>query len=413
MKDKSHISSIAFSLVAVTSVISIAADGDSSSKQLPLLNTKKYPILAGTHKGAGFFSLCEGHNGKIYVGTELSGQNAFLVEFDPATDQQRIVIDVNEVCDTRGSGITAQSKIHTINFVAPSGIIYVGSKQGGPKQGQNKFWYPGGFIMTYDPRIDKARCLGQIPIPGHGIIDVTADEARGLIYIVTCDDGNSIDQDRQLWMVFDMKTKEFRVLGPHLCRYGTTLVGKDGRAFALTHNFDLAVYEPEIDRVSVMPTYINDKKFDPINDPGENLPTWVGADDNKTAFFMMLSDPMLYEIDISSLEPQIPVVARGKMIDTNDLTASLAALRIGPDGKVYNLINDNIETGVYHLTRFDRQSNQVEDLGIVHVDMPKKRGGADLNNQGMTICRDGTVYATFIKPFELHRFKEFKAIDPQ
>ena len=96
MKDKSHISSIAFSLVAVMSVISIAADGDSSSKQLPLLNTKKYPILAGTHKGAGFFSLCEGHNGKIYVGTELSGQNAFLVEFDPATDQQRIVIDVND-----------------------------------------------------------------------------------------------------------------------------------------------------------------------------------------------------------------------------------------------------------------------------------------------------------------------------
>ena len=91
----------------------MAADCDRSSKKLPLLNTKKYPILAETHNNeSGFFSLCEAHNGRIYVGTEFSGQNAFLVEFDPATEKQRIVIDVNKVCNTGGSGITAQSKIH-------------------------------------------------------------------------------------------------------------------------------------------------------------------------------------------------------------------------------------------------------------------------------------------------------------
>jgi hypothetical protein len=400
--------SCVFAIVLV--FILMAVGCDSFRTKLPLLNTKNYSILAETHNHeAGFFSLCEGHNGKIYVGTEFSGENAFLVEFDPVTEKQRIVIDVNEVCDSGGSGITAQSKIHTINYVAPSGIIYVGSKQGGPNKGQNKFWYPGGYIMTYNPKTDKAKCLGQVPIPGHGIIDVTADEERGLIYIVTCDDGNSIDQDRQLWMVFDMKTKEFRVLGPHLCRYGTTLVAEDGRAFALTHNFDLAVYEPDIDRVSVWPTYIGEKKFDPINDPGENLPTWVGADNNKTAFFMMLCDPMLYEIDIASPEPKVSVVARGKMIDTNQFTASLAALRIGPDGKVYNLIKDNMETGIYHLVRYDRKNDKIKDLGIVNIKMGKRKG--DLRNQGMTICRDGTIYATFIYPFELHRFENVKAID--
>jgi len=322
------------------------------------------------------------------------------------------VIDVNKVCGCSGTGIRAQSKIHTINYVGPSGIIYVGTKQGGCEKGENQFWYPGGYIITYDPKTDKAQCLSQVPIAGHGIIDVTADEKRGLIYVVTCDDGNSMDQDRQLWMVFNMKTKEWRVLGPHLCRYATTLVGPDGRAFALTHNFNLAVYEPDTNTVSVRLTYFHGKKFVPINDPEvvkSDVPTWVGADNNRTVFFQTLCDPMLYEIDISSTEQNIPVTAHGKMINTNKRTGSLSALRIGLDGRVYNLIKDRREGGVYHLTRYDRKRDIIEDLGIVNVPMSKRKG--DLPNQGMTICHDGTIYATYINPFVLHRFKDIKAID--
>lgn len=382
-------------------------------RKLPCLNTTKYPIMPGTfdHE-SGFFSLCEAHNGKIYVGTATDGRNGYLIEFDPSTEKQRIVVDTNKLCGCSGTGITAQSKIHTINYVGPSGTIYMASKQGGVKEGQNPFWYPGGYIMTFDPATDKAECLGQVPIPGHGIIDVTADEQRGLIYVVTCDDGRSMDEDRQLWMLFDMKTREFRVLGPHLCRYAATLVGENGTAYAMTHNYNLASYEPDRNRVSVRRTYLpNKKKFDPINDPGENFATWCGADNNNTAFFMMLSQPGLYEIDISSSEANIPVVYHGKMINTNNFTGSLAALRVGRDGKVYNMIKDHLEKGVYHLIRFDRQSRKFEDTGIVNIDMKKRAG--DLRNQGMTICRDGTIYATFISPFELHRLDDIKAITPQ
>src|SRR5690348_15187653 len=46
-----------------------------------------------TTEESGYFSLCEGRNGKIYVGTAAYGRNSYLVEFDPATERMRIVLD--------------------------------------------------------------------------------------------------------------------------------------------------------------------------------------------------------------------------------------------------------------------------------------------------------------------------------
>src|SRR6187551_121777 len=115
--------------------VSFAAQPKEAPKApFPYVWATAYHVLPGTHTDeSGYFSLCEGKNGKIYVGTAAYGFNAYLVEFDPKTGKQRIVIDVNKTC-----GLTtltkptyaAQSKIHTRNFVAPSGKIYVGSKQG-------------------------------------------------------------------------------------------------------------------------------------------------------------------------------------------------------------------------------------------------------------------------------------------
>src|SRR5205807_5094819 len=81
-----------------------------------------------TTEESGYFSLCEGRNGKIYVGTAAYGRNSFLVEFDPANERMRIVLDTHKVVGQKTSGYAAQAKLHTRNFVGPSGKIYVGSK---------------------------------------------------------------------------------------------------------------------------------------------------------------------------------------------------------------------------------------------------------------------------------------------
>jgi hypothetical protein len=68
---------------------------------------------------SGYFSLCEGRNGKIYVGTAAYGRNSYLVEFDPATEKMTVVLDTHKTVGlpTSPTGYAAQSKLHTRNFV--------------------------------------------------------------------------------------------------------------------------------------------------------------------------------------------------------------------------------------------------------------------------------------------------------
>jgi hypothetical protein len=182
-----------------------------------------------TTEESGYFSLCEGRNGKIYVGTAAYGRNADLVEFDPATEKMRTVLDTHKLVGLplTPTGYAAQSKIHTRNFVGQSGKIYLGSKQGYPtaaerealKCGEKIPVYRGGYVMVYDPATGKAENL-RMPMPlderqiaagkkeGQGVIDVTADESRGLIYVITCED--------ERWMLYDMKRKKYCELGPIL-----------------------------------------------------------------------------------------------------------------------------------------------------------------------------------------------------
>ena len=42
-----------------------------------------------TNEGSGYFSIVEGQNGKLYIGTAKYGVNSCLVEFDPATKQMK------------------------------------------------------------------------------------------------------------------------------------------------------------------------------------------------------------------------------------------------------------------------------------------------------------------------------------
>src|SRR6516164_4926727 len=71
-----------------------------------------------TTEESGYFSLCEGKNGRIYVGCAAYGRNSYLVEFDPATEKMRVVLDTHQLVGLppEPTGYAAQSKIHTRNF---------------------------------------------------------------------------------------------------------------------------------------------------------------------------------------------------------------------------------------------------------------------------------------------------------
>ena len=404
----------------------------------PYIYGKAYHVLPQTHNNqSGYFSLCEGLDGQVYVGTAKYGENAYLVEFDPGKEAQRIVLDTNAVCGLSARGYAAQAKLHTRNFVGPSGRVYVGSKQGYPIDG-DKQTYPGGYAMVYDPRLGKPFNLGM-PLRTEGVIDIAADESRGVLYVVTC--------ENQHWMRADLKedgpngrgdgaprAENWRELGPSLARYGSTLVAADGCAYALTADFQLARYDPATDKVSIRPIDVGGKRFNGSGD--EPVPTWVLTKDRKGAFLIFMSDPTLLELPLSAGDGNVQAISHGKMIQGKGPDCR-CALTLHPDGRVYALIHVQNETSfgesvLHHLTRFDPASRKIEDLGVVAVQNPDyfplsllapgKQAPPNCNgfrrlpdgtwvptqHMALMAAHDGTLYATFLGPFTLLRIDGFK-----
>ena len=71
--------------------------------------TAHYILLETTSEESGYFSLSESLDGTIHVGTAKYGHNAFLVEFDPSTAKQRVVLDTNQTCGLTATGCEARA----------------------------------------------------------------------------------------------------------------------------------------------------------------------------------------------------------------------------------------------------------------------------------------------------------------
>ena len=406
-----------------------------------------------TTEESGYFSLCEGRNGKIYIGTAAYGRNSYLVEFDPKTEKMRVVLDSHKLVGLplTPTGYAAQAKLHTRNFVGPSGKIYVGSKQGYPspsereaqKRGEKIPTYRGGYVMTYDPELDAAENLGM-PLPlddkqiaagkteGQGVIDVTADERRGLLYVITCEE--------QRWMLYDTKTRKYRELGPILRDQPNTLIDARGRATAITVDYRIARYDPAADRVTVDPLVVAGAPFAEYVGSDRVHPDWRITRDGKTAYLQLLNDLRLFRVDLSG-EAGRPVMAADLGNRINGLNPdSRGSISIAPDGRVYSAIRVDNKTGfgdgyLHHLIRHTPRTGRMEDLGVFAVRNPdffdftgpqaknpdgslRPRHGFHVLPDGMLtplhvilgliVTRDGTIYATTIYPYTLLKVEKIK-----
>ncbi len=407
-----------------------------------------------TTEESGYFSLCEGKNGRIYIGCAAYGRNSYLVEFDPKTEKMKVVLDTHKLVGLplEPTGYAAQSKIHTRNFVGPSGTIYVGSKQGYPTAEEKKTGkiatYRGGYVMTYDPATGKAVNLGM-PMPlddkrlpkgakeGEGVIDVVADESRGLIYVITC--------EHQHWMIFDRKRPEqgYRDLGPILRDQPNTLIDKQGRAAAITKDYRVARYDPANGKVSEDELLMDGKLFQEVVGPKAVHPDWRLGADGRTAYLQLLNDLRLFQIDLGGASGE-PVAVRslGNRVVGNN-PDSRGSISIGPDGRIYSVVRIDNATGfgtgyLHHLARFDPGTKRMADLGVIAVKNPNFfdfKGPQAKNSDGslrprhgyhtlpdgtltplhvimaMIVARDGTVYATTIYPFTLLKMETVARFD--
>lgn len=430
-----------------------AAAQQPAKAPFPYVQCKAFHIPPETTtEESGYFSLCEGRNGKIYIGTSAYGRNAFLVEFDPASERMRIVLDTHKLVGQKTTGYAAQAKLHTRNYVGPSGKIYVGSKQGylsqaeqaALKRGEKVPVYEGGYVMTYDPAKDTAENLGM-PMPltpalrakgrteGEGVIDVTADEPRGLIYVITC--------EHQHWMLYDVKKRSYRELSPILKDQPNTLVDAQGRGTAITSDWRIARYDPAKDRVTVEAFTCEGKPFGEYLGAKRVHPDWRITPDGRTAYLQMLDDLRMFRVDLSGPTGQ-PVVATnlGDRIQGAH-PDSRGSICLGPDGRVYSAVRiDNTTkfgTGyLHHLVRHDPKKRSMENLGVFAVRNPgffnftgpqaKNPDGSLRPRHGyhtlpdntltplhvimaMIVARNGTIYATTIYPYTLLKVESVKA----
>ena len=392
-----------------------------------------YHILPETtSEESGYFSIVEGRDGKVYIGTAKYNENAFLVEFDPKTGQQRIAVDTHKSLGLTDTGYAAQAKIHTRNFVAPSGKIYFGSQEGYRTVAGDKSIYPGGYVMTYDPKTGIVENMGQ-PFPqkgdtaGKGVVDVVADEARGLLYVVTTKDNEN--KGKSYWAIGDIKTKTYRPLNIETVNYGTTMMDDKGRAHAITADWKIATYEPKTGKVKLREISMDGKKWD--SKKLASIPVWQLTPDRKGAYAVFVQpDSQLRHFDFGG-NGKVKVRTLAKMLEGKSFDHR-SSLTVAPDGRVYALFATENATGfgdfgLHHLTRYDPKLKKAEDLGVLAVKNPdfydfspeKQRPGASAYtfngfkklpdntlvpttvHQGLIAAKDGTMYALILYPYTL------------
>jgi hypothetical protein len=279
--------------------------------------------------------------------------------------------------------------------------------------------------MVFDPRTDTSTNLGM-PLKGQGVIDVVADESRGLTYVVSCEE--------QHWILGGtVPGSAYRELGPMLTPYATTLLDPDGRASTLTADFQLAQYDPTTRQVKVRPIEVDGKRW--ARAGNNSIPIWVQTPDKRRAYLILMNDPTLLEINLDPSGEVVKAKSHGKLTEGKNPDCR-SAMSLAPDGRVYALVRTDNQTGfgtgyLHHLLRFDPKTAKHEDLGILAVKNPDYFNFEDENgvkphhshgfhklpdgtltplhaHMSLIVAHDGTIYATILYPFTLLRIDAFK-----
>jgi hypothetical protein len=378
-----------------------------------------------TNQESGYFSIVEGKNGRIYVGAAKYGVNAYLIEFDPKAEAMKMVLDVHQAIGSKATGFAAQAKIHTRNNVGDSGKIYVGSKQGYPEKGESRDAYPGGYVLTYDPKTGQAEQFG-IAWPKHGIISVMPDESRGVAYVSTCSDERPVDHTH--FMILDLKTKKYRDLGDMEHMYAFIVLDDKGHAYHPIRGGRIARYDPANDRLERLTVTVDGAAPSKVFTRDDTILNWDSSPDRKTLYAVEMVTNQLYGFDLTAPGEAIPGRSLGKLLAGAKGT-DCRAMCVGPDGRVWAAVTESglPEGPVVHLVSYRPGDKSPRDHGVIAVANPDFTKFTDENGKPlpghhtmrkakdgtltpwvpMGVCgtEDGSVYVMTIAPFTLLKFR--------
>jgi hypothetical protein len=391
----------------------------------PWLIGKAYKIPSQyTNQESGYFSIVEGHNRRLYIGAAKYGINAYLIEFDPKTEAMRMVVDVHRVIGSRATGFAAQAKIHTRNNVGASGKIYFATKQGYPEKGEKRTDYPGGYVLTFDPKAGKTEHFG-IAKTHHGIISVTPDESRGVAYLSTCSDDRPVDHTH--FMILDLARHTYRDLGDMEHAYAFIVLDHKGRAYHPVRGGQIARYDPATDQVVKLTVTMDGHRPPPALTKNGAILNWEVAPDRKTLYAVEMTTNALFAFDLAADGATIPGRSLGELL-AGAAKTDCRAMCVAPDGGVWAAVTRHDRPGgaEFHLVGFRPGQSAPRDYGPVGISNPnytkftdsagkplpwhhcvrKDKDGTMTPWAPLGICaaRDGCVYVTTLAPFTLLRF---------
>jgi hypothetical protein len=382
-----------------------------------------------TTEESGYFSLIEAANGRLYIGAAKYGDDAYLIEFDPASKQMRMVLDAEKEIGVDRKGFAAQAKIHTRNNLGASGRIYLGTKQGYPKEGEKRTDYLGGYPMVFDPSAGKTRVYG-IPVPHQGVISIAPDESRHVAYLSTCSDERPIESSH--FMILNLTTGKYRDLLDCRHMYAFIVVDHLGRAYHPMLGGQIARYDPRTDKLEQLRQTIDGKppseasllahkESHPIN--------WEVSPDRKTLYAIAMSGNQLYAYDLTSESDTLagrslgPLIAdasstdcRAMCVASNGTVWAGVAAKTPRDGDLLRLVSYTpgeqapvdrgpIAIGNPDYTTFTDAAGKPKPY---HHGVDRRPDGVlfpRYSIMGICAARDGTIYATTLAPFTLHAIR--------
>jgi hypothetical protein len=337
-------------------------------------------------EGEGYFSIIEGLNGRLYIGTHANAVNSWLVEFDPAAEKMKVVTDTHKAIGKDIRGFGAQAKIHTRNNVGASGKIYFGTKQGYPdtKKGEKREDYPGGYPMVYDPETGETKVY-PIPVPHEGINSITPDESRGIAYISTCSDGRPGPGENAHFLILDLKTGKYRNLIDTKHIYGFLVVDYLGRAYHPMLGGDIVRYDPKTDKVERLKQTIDGKaptkESNLANEKGHPI-NWDITPDGKTLYSLPMSTNNAYVYDLTQTGDTLAGKSLGTLVQGGKST-DCRAMCVGPKGTMWAAITEShSKVGkLVHLVSYRLGDKAPCDHGPVSVSNPNFTAFVDKNGK--------------------------------
>jgi len=381
-----------------------------------------------TSEESGYFSIIEGKNRKIYVGTAKYGDNAYLVEFDPKEETMHIAVDAEKEIGEDRKGFAAQAKFHTRNNVGRSGKIYLGTKQGYPKEGETWTDYLGGYPMVFDPVSKKTKVYG-IPVAHQGIASITPDESRGVAYISTCSDGRPRESSH--FLILNLNTGKYRNLMDCEHVYAFIVVDYLGRAYHPVLGGKIARYDPDDDQLEQLNQTIDGKlpsKEIHLADTKSHPINWDISPDRKIIYAVAMGYNGLFAYDLTEESETLKGKLIGPLVKNAEST-DCRAMCVGPDGTVWAGLMATLpgQPQLPRLVSYTPGGKGPVDHGPIAIENPNYTDFKGKHQHGvhrpfgnhlvpryvvMGICatKEGTVYLTTLYPFTIHAVKKTKLL---